>query len=186
MNIGTIFGGMGSSREMMISSLTEPSALLVLFVLAMAASSTNVSEIIRYLITNKLVFSPSFTFAFFAFVMITLAETGRIPIDNPATHLELTMTHEAMILEYTGRYLALIEWASQLKLMLYFVLISNLFFPWGMATNLSLTNLASGFLIIIVKLAIGGTLLIAIETGLAKMRLFRPLTFWDSFLFYVY
>ena len=131
MNIGTIFGGMGSSREMMISSLTEPSALLVLFVLAMAASSTNVSEIIRYLITNKLVFSPSFTFAFFAFVMITLAETGRIPIDNPATHLELTMTHEAMILEYTGRYLALIEWASQLKLMLYFVLISNLFSPGG-------------------------------------------------------
>lgn len=173
MDIGTTFGGMGSSREMMISSLAEPSALLVLFTLSMTASSTNIPVIMAYLVTSGFIVSPSFIFALFGFTMIAMAETGRIPIDNPATHLELTMTHEAMILEYSGRYLALIEWASQIKLMLYFVLISNIFFPWGIATTLSIQNLAGGFLIIIFKLALCGLILGIAETSMAKMRLFK-------------
>lgn len=173
MDIGTTFGGMGSSREMLISSLAEPSALLVFFTLAMVASSTNLAVIISHLVHGRFIFGPSFIFALFSFVMVTIAETGRIPIDNPYTHLELTMTHEAMILEYSGKYLALVEWAAQLKLMLYFALISNIFFPWGIATNLAVKNLALSLGIIIVKLFFCGIVLVIAETGLAKMRLFK-------------
>lgn len=173
MDIGTTFGGMGSSREMMISSLAEPSTLLVFFTLAMIASSTNLSSIIGHLITEGFIFTPSLIFALLSFALITLAETGRIPIDNPATHLELTMTHEAMILEYSGRYLALLEWASQIKLMLYFVLICNLFLPWGITTTLSSQNLSIALLVIIFKLALISIVLALTETSLAKMRLFK-------------
>lgn len=173
MDIGTAFGGMGSSREMLISSLAEPSALLVLFTLAMTASSTNLYLIIKHLIESSFVLRPSFVFAFLGLAMITLAETGRIPIDNPATHLELTMTHEAMILEYSGRYLALIEWSAQIKLMVYLVLLSNIFFPWGIATNLTLSSLSIGLLATILKLFGFGLILAITETNLAKLRLFR-------------
>lgn len=173
MDIGTTFGGMGSSREMLISSLAEPSALLVLFTLAMAAASTNLSSIVGYLASSNLVVRPSFIFAFLGLAMITLAENARIPIDNPSTHLELTMIHEAMVLEYSGRYLALVEWSAQIKLMIYLVLLSNIFFPWGIATNLTMTKLGVGLLAIVIKLFAGGAVLAITETNLAKFRLFK-------------
>lgn len=173
LDVGTAFGGMGSSREMTISSMAEPAMLMAIFTLTMTASTTNLSFAISHVLQEGLVLRPSFIFALFALAMVAIAETGRIPIDNPATHLELTMVHEAMILEYSGRHLALIEWASQLKLMLYGVLIANIFFPWGIAETMSLPALGYGFLAIIGKLALLAVLLALSETLFAKMRLFR-------------
>ncbi len=173
LDIGTAFGGMGASREMTISSLAEPAMLMAIFTLTMTASSTNLSFAIGYVLEQGVVLRPSFIFALFAMLLVAIAETGRIPVDNPATHLELTMIHEAMILEYSGRHLALIEWASQLKLMLYGVLIANIFFPWGIAEQLSLSALGYGLLYIFGKLAVLALLLALSETLFAKMRLFR-------------
>lgn len=173
LDIGTAFGGMGSSREMTISSLAEPAMLMAIFTLTMTASTTNLSFAIEHVLDEGLVLRPSFVFALFALILVAVAETGRIPVDNPATHLELTMIHEAMILEYSGRHLALIEWASQVKLMLYGVLIANIFFPWGIAQSFSLHDLGYGLLAILGKLAILAVLLAISETLLAKMRLFR-------------
>jgi formate hydrogenlyase subunit 4 len=173
LDIGTAFGGMGSSREMTISSLAEPAMLMAIFTLTMTASTTNLSVAIGHVVNDGLVLRPSFVFALFALILVAIAETGRVPVDNPATHLELTMIHEAMILEYSGRHLALIEWASQLKLMLYGVLIANIFFPWGIAESFTAPALAYGLLAITGKLALLGLLLALSETLLAKMRLFR-------------
>lgn len=173
LDVGTAFGGMGSSREMTISSLAEPAMLMAIFTLTMTASTTNLSLAIDHVVQEGLVLRPSFVFALFALILVAIAETGRVPIDNPATHLELTMIHEAMILEYSGRHLALIEWASQLKLMLYGVLIANIFFPWGIAESFTLPALANGLLAIGGKLAALGLFLAISETLLAKMRLFR-------------
>jgi formate hydrogenlyase subunit 4 len=173
LDIGTVFGGMGASREMTISSLAEPAMLMATFALAMMASSTNLSFVISHVLDQGLVLRPSFIFVLIAMVLVAIAETGRIPVDNPATHLELTMTHEAMILEYSGRHLALIEWASQLKLMIYGVLITNIFFPWGIAEHFTLLALGGGLLFIISKLAVLVVCLAISETLFAKMRLFR-------------
>jgi formate hydrogenlyase subunit 4 len=173
LDVGTAFGGMGSSREMTISSLAEPAMLMAIFTLTMAASTTNLSFAITYLLNDGLVLRPSFVFALAALVLVAVAETGRIPVDNPATHLELTMIHEAMILEYSGRHLALIEWASQLKLMLYGVLIANIFFPWGIAETFSIQALGYGLLAIMGKLGVLAIFLAMVETLFAKMRLFR-------------
>lgn len=173
LDIGTAFGGMGSSREMTISSLAEPAMLMAVFTLTMSASTTNLSFAIGHVLNEGLVLRPSFVFALFALILVAIAETGRVPVDNPATHLELTMIHEAMILEYSGRHLALIEWASQLKLMLYGVLIANIFFPWGIAETIGLQALGYGLLAIISKLAVLALLLAISETLVAKMRLFR-------------
>ncbi|MBU2569965.1 MAG: NADH-quinone oxidoreductase subunit H [Gammaproteobacteria bacterium] len=173
MDIGTAFGGMGASREMTISSMAEPAMLMVVFTLAMSAQTTNLSLAMQYVLDSGLVLRPSFVFALAALMLVAIAETGRIPIDNPATHLELTMIHEAMILEYSGRSLALMEWASQIKLMLYGVLIANMFFPWHIATDFSLEALAEGLLAIVLKLAALSVLLAFSETLLAKMRIFR-------------
>lgn len=173
LDIGTAFGGMGSSREMTISSLAEPAMLMAIFTLTMTASTTNLSLAIDHVLQEGLVLRPSFVFALFAMILVAIAETGRVPVDNPATHLELTMIHEAMILEYSGRHLALIEWASQLKLMLYGVLIANIFFPWGIAESFTLQALINGLLAIGGKLAVLGLFLAISETLLAKMRLFR-------------
>jgi len=173
LDIGTAFGGMGSSREMTISSLAEPAMLMAVFTLSMSASTTNLSVAIAHVLNQGVVLRPSFVFAWFALILVAIAETGRVPVDNPATHLELTMIHEAMILEYSGRHLALIEWASQVKLMLYGVLIANIFFPWGIAETFSLQALAYGLLVIMVKLAVLAILLTVSETLFAKMRLFR-------------
>jgi formate hydrogenlyase subunit 4 len=173
LDIGTAFGGMGSSREMTISTLAEPAMLMAIFTLTMTASSTNLSYAISYVLEQGVVLRPSFIFALFAMILVAIAETGRIPVDNPATHLELTMIHEAMILEYSGRHLALIEWASQIKLMLYGVLIANIFFPWGIAEQLTLPALGNALLLIIAKLGLLALLLALSETLFAKMRLFR-------------
>jgi len=177
MDIGTPFGGMGSSREMTISALAEPAMLMAVFTLSMVASSTNLSIVIEHLMAQGLVLRPSLFFALLSLLLVGIAETGRIPVDNPATHLELTMIHEAMILEYSGRHLALIEWAVQLKLMIYAVLIANIFFPWGIATTDSMSAIALGAGTLLVKLVLLGGLLAAGETLFAKMRLFRVSTF---------
>lgn len=173
MDIGTAFGGMGSSREMMIGALAEPVLLMTVFTLAMSASTTNLSEAVAFTLHGGLVVRPSFLFTFIALMMVAVAETGRIPIDNPVTHLELTMVHEAMILEYSGRFLALIEWASMIRLMVYFVLIANIYIPFGIATVPMPGALAMGLLAVTVKLALLGIVLVLWETIMAKMRLFR-------------
>lgn len=173
LDIGTAFGGMGSSREMTISTLAEPAMLMAIFTLTMTASTTNLSSAIAHVLNEGMILRPSFAFALLALILVTIAETGRIPVDNPATHLELTMIHEAMILEYSGRHLALIEWASQLKLMLYGVLIANIFLPWGIAENFSAKALGYGLLAITGKLALLAVMLAVSETVVAKMRLFR-------------
>jgi len=147
--------------------------LLAVFTLAMSVSSTNLSSVISTLLLHPFQLYPSFIFAFMGLVLVALAETGRIPVDNPATHLELTMIHEAMILEYCGRHLALMEWGAMLKLMLYAVLLVNLFSPWGIALSFAPAALAFAGLILMVKLLLLGLALAVAETGLAKMRLFR-------------
>jgi len=173
LDIGTAFGGMGSSREMTIAALAEPAMLMAIFTLAMTAGSTNLSTAIHRVLEAGLVLRPSFLFALLALAMVAVAETGRIPVDNPATHLELTMIHEAMILEYSGRHLALIEWASQVKLMIYAVLIANIFWPWGIARVFTPEALAVGVTAIAAKLAGLAVILVVWETVLAKMRIFR-------------
>lgn len=173
MDIGTAFGGMGSSREMTIASLAEPAMLMAIFAISLAGRSTSLSQIVQVMYTGQSVLRPSLAFAFIAFVLITLAETGRIPVDNPATHLELTMVHEAMILEYSGRHLALIEWAGMMKLFLFISLGACLFFPWGIDRTGDAAGIALAFVYLLIKLAASGVVLVLIETGLAKMRLFR-------------
>jgi formate hydrogenlyase subunit 4 len=173
LDVGTAFGGMGSSREMMIGALAEPALLMTVFTVSMSASTTNLSEAMGFTLSSGLVLRPSFVFAMLGLMLVAVAETGRVPVDNPATHLELTMVHEAMILEYTGRHLALIEWASAIKLMLYMTLIANLFLPWGIAIELTPRELAGGLVAIAAKLALLGMVLVVWEISLAKMRVFR-------------
>ncbi len=173
MDVGTSFGGMGASREMLISALAEPAMLMAIFTLTMSAHSTNLSSVIEHVLDAGLLLRPSFLFALLGLLLVAVAETGRIPVDNPATHLELTMVHEAMILEYSGRHLALMEWAAQIKLMLYGVLLSNIFLPWGIASRLDAGSLLLGLVVIVAKLAVLGVILAVSETVVAKMRLFR-------------
>jgi formate hydrogenlyase subunit 4 len=173
MDIGTAFGGMGSSREMTIAALAEPAMLMAVFTLSMTAGSTNLSSAIHYVLEAGLVLRPSFLFALLALAMVAVAETGRVPVDNPATHLELTMIHEAMILEYSGRHLALIEWAAQIKLMIYAVLVANIFWPWGIAQEFTSEALGIGVVAIATKLTALAVVLVVWETVLAKMRIFR-------------
>ena len=175
MDIGTAFGGMGSSREMTIASLAEPAMLMAVFTLAMtAATHQPVRRRSHYILQAGLVLRPSFLFALLALAMVAVAETGRIPVDNPATHLELTMMHEAMILEYSGRHLALIEWAAQIKLMIYAVLIANIFWPWGIAAGIHVRRRwRIGVVAIAAKLTLLAVVLVVWETVMAKMRLFR-------------
>jgi len=173
MDIGTAFGGMGSSREMTIASLAEPAMLMAIFTISLGSASTSLAQIVSSIQSGQLLLRPSFAFAILAFVLIALAETGRIPVDNPATHLELTMIHEAMILEYSGRHLALIEWAGMMKLSLYCYLGIAAFFPWGIAASRDMRALGLAFVALALKLAVIGLGIVLIETGLAKMRIFR-------------
>ncbi|HET7342968.1 MAG TPA: NADH-quinone oxidoreductase subunit H [Methylomirabilota bacterium] len=171
---GSAFGGMGSSREMTISALAEPTVALAIFALALGAGSTNLGQIVARTMTNPgAALSPGHLLAFAALFVVMLAETGRLPIDNPATHLELTMIHEAMVLEYSGRYLALIEWASALKLLVFFALLGNLFVPWGVAVALTPGALALAVASLLVKLAVLAVAVAVLETRVAKLRLFR-------------
>jgi formate hydrogenlyase subunit 4 len=173
LDAGTAFGGMGASREMTIASLAEPAMLLVVFTFAVTANTTNLSTAVDHTLGGGFVLRPSFIFIALALLMVAVAETGRIPVDNPATHLELTMIHEAMVLEYSGRHLALIEWANQTKLMIYGVLFVDLFIPWGVAYEISAANVAIGAAAVAAKLAFLGLVLAISETVMAKLRLFR-------------
>jgi formate hydrogenlyase subunit 4 len=173
MDIGTSFGGLGGRREMLIGFLAEPALLMVIFTTAMICQSTSVATIVETLAHRDFIIYPSLAFAGVAFTFVSLAENARVPVDNPATHLELTMIHEAMILEYSGRHLALIEWASSLKLYAYSCLGLALFFPWGIAAGDSFVGLLGAIPLLLFKLTIGGFLLATIETINAKMRIFR-------------
>jgi len=159
---------------MTIASLAEPAMLMAIFTISLGSATTSLAEIVRNIQSGQhLLLRPSFAFAILAFVLIALAETGRIPVDNPATHLELTMIHEAMILEYSGRHLALIEWAGMMKLSLFAYLGVAAFFPWGIAASRDLRALGLAFAAMLLKLAAIGGGIVLIETGLAKMRIFR-------------
>jgi formate hydrogenlyase subunit 4 len=174
MDVGTAFGGIGSSREMLISSLAEPAMLLVVFTVALVARTTQLSAIADHMISAPVGLRVSLGLGLFAFVFIAVAENARIPIDNPATHLELTMVHEAMVLEYSGRHLAMIEAASALKLVLYFSLLACVFLPRGTATtDRGLTALGLGIGAYLLKLLVLAALLPVGETAVAKMRVFR-------------
>lgn len=174
MDVGTSFGGIGSSREVMIASLAEPAMLLIVFSLALVAGATQLSTIASFMGSPAVGLRVSLGMSLIAIIMVAIAENARIPVDNPATHLELTMVHEAMVLEYSGRHLAMIELAAFLKLLLYVSLISCVFVPWGMVT--ATAGPASYGLAIVAyigKLAVAGTLLAVFETATAKMRVFR-------------
>jgi formate hydrogenlyase subunit 4 len=171
---GSPFGGMGASREVTVAALAEPTLALAIFALAVRAGSTNLGQIVsRTMADPTAALSPGHLLAFGALFMVMLAETGRLPVDNPATHLELTMIHEAMVLEYSGRYLALIEWAAMLKLVVFFVLLGNLFVPWGVATTLTPGALLVALGCLLLKLAVLAAAVAVFETRVAKLRLFR-------------
>ena len=174
LDVGTSFGGIGSSREMMIASLAEPAMLMVVFTVSLLAGSTQLSSIAASMQGPDVGVRVSLALALVGLVMVAIAENARIPIDNPATHLELTMVHEAMILEYSGRHLALIEAASYVKLLLYMSVIACVFFPWGVAiSGQGFTAYLIGLAVYTVKLVAGGFLLAVFETAIAKMRVFR-------------
>lgn len=174
MDVGTSFGGIGSSREVMIASLAEPAMLMIVFSLALIAGSTALSTMAEFMAAPEVGLRVSLGLALIALVIVALAENARIPVDNPATHLELTMVHEAMILEYSGRHLALIELAAALKLLLYISLIACLFVPAGLATPISnWAALVAGLFAYLIKLVVGGALLGVFEVSIAKMRVFR-------------
>ena len=183
LDVGTSFGGIGSSREMMIASLAEPAMLMVVFTLSLLAGSTQLSSIAAALQSPEVGLRVSLALALVALIMVALAENARIPVDNPATHLELTMVHEAMILEYSGRHLALIEAASYLKLLLYVSLIACVFFPWGLASAAQGGGAyLSAAVVYIAKLGATGFALAVFETAIAKMRVFRVSDFLGAAL----
>ena len=171
---GTAFGGMGASREMTIAAIAEPTIALSIFGLAVGAGSTNLGRIVAETLAHPSAsISPGHLLGFAALFTVMLAETGRLPVDNPSTHLELTMIHEAMTLEYSGRYLALIEWASALRLLIFFSLLANMFAPWGVATTLTPAALGMAAVALVAKLAALGIVVALLETRIAKLRLFR-------------
>jgi formate hydrogenlyase subunit 4 len=174
MDVGTSFGGIGSSREVMIASLAEPAMIMITFTLALLAGTTQLSSIAGFMLETNVGLRVSLGLALVALIMVAIAENARIPVDNPATHLELTMVHEAMVLEYSGRHLAMIEAAAALKLLLYVSLLGCVFLPWGMAAPYAgLIAYALGVVAYVLKLAVGGLLLALFETAIAKMRVFR-------------
>jgi formate hydrogenlyase subunit 4 len=174
LDVGTSFGGIGSSREVMIASLAEPAMIMIVFTVALIAGSTQLSNMAVHLVSSEVGLRVSLGLALLALIMVAIAENARIPVDNPATHLELTMVHEAMVLEYSGRHLALIDLAASLKLLLYVSLIACLFLPWGLASaGDGIGGSAFGVAAYLGKLAVAGLLLAVLETSIAKMRVFR-------------
>ena len=175
LDAGSTFGGMGSSREAIVASLTEPAMILSIFAIALTAGSTNLSTIVhKTALMEGIVTDPSpHLMALAALFIVAIAETGRVPVDNPATHLELTMIHEAMILEYSGRYLALVEWTAGLKLLVFLSLIANVFAPWGIATSVEPTALIVGLATYLLKVSGLAVLIGVLESMFAKLRLFR-------------
>ena len=174
LDTASAFGGMGSSRAMTIAALAEPTIALAIFGMAVAAGSTNLGEIVaRTLSHPEATLSAGHLMAFAALFIVMLAETGRLPVDNPATHLELTMIHEAMTLEYSGPYLALVEWSGQMKFFLFLALLSNLVFPWGVSVEMTPGAILVGVGALVLKLVVLATGLAILETRLAKLLLFR-------------
>lgn len=173
MDIGTAFGTLGARREMLIGFLAEPALLTVLFSSSLIASSTALKTIVNKVSQNEFTIYPSLVFAAMAFVLVFLAENARVPVDNPATHLELTMIHEALILEYSGRHLALLEWAAALKLFAYSTIGIALFLPWGITDGMDPPRMFLALVLLILKLAILGVILALVETLSAKLRIFR-------------
>ena len=183
LDVGTSFGGIGSSREMMIASLAEPAMIMIVFTIALIAGSTQLSSVAAYTMSHEVGLRVSLALSLVALLMVAIAENGRIPIDNPATHLELTMVHEAMVLEYSGRHLAMIELAASLKLVLYISLIVCIFVPWGMApAGAGLGAYAAGLGFYLIKLFVGGIALALFEMAIAKMRVFRYAEFLGAAL----
>jgi formate hydrogenlyase subunit 4 len=174
MDAGSTFGGMGSSREMLVSSLIEPAILLAFFSVALLTGTTSLELVSEAIATSGAdLVGPALLLAFAAFVIALLAENARVPVDNPATHLELTMIHEGMLLEYSGKDLALMEYASMTKLALFITVAWSAFLPWGMATELTAGALALGLVVFVVKFALLAVLIAVIESSMAKLRLFR-------------
>ncbi|WER47921.1 NADH-quinone oxidoreductase subunit H [Cupriavidus sp. WKF15] len=173
MDVGTAFGTLGARREMLVGFLAEPALLMVLFSASLVSKSTSLTTIVETIAHRDLAIYPGLAFAGVAFTMVSLAENARVPVDNPATHLELTMIHEALILEYSGRHLALLEWAASLKLFAYSCIGLALFFPWGVAEAQAPLAMLLALPALLFKLIVGGILLAALETVSAKMRIFR-------------
>ena len=175
LDAGSTFGGMGSSREAIVATLAEPAMMLSIFAIALTAGSTNLSTIVHKtaLMEGIITAPPPHLMALVAFFVVVLAETGRVPVDNPATHLELTMIHEAMLLEYSGRYLALLEWSAGIKLVVFLSVIANVFAPWGIATSVTPASVAIGMIVYVVKVSALAFLIGMIESMFAKLRLFR-------------
>jgi formate hydrogenlyase subunit 4 len=174
LDAGSAFGGMGSSREMTISSMAEPTMLLSIFAMALVVGTTSLGGIsYRLAISGLDLVRPSLFLAFAAFFIATLAENARLPIDNPSTHLELTMIHEAMVLEYSGKQLALIELSSMVRLVLFLAVLSSVFMPWGIATNTLASSLTIGVFVFLAKIGILVAVIALIESSFSKMRLFR-------------
>jgi formate hydrogenlyase subunit 4 len=168
------FGGMGSSREMTLSAIAEPAMMLAIFTVASSAGSTNLSQIV--VVSQEpgwKLLDPAHVLAFSAMFIVLLAETGRIPVDNPATHLELTMIHEAMLLEYSGRNLALIEWGSSIKQLVLMTLLANIFFPFGLPVEQTPISIVFALLFFLIKIVVLGGAVVVVETTNAKLRLFR-------------
>ena len=174
LDTGSSFGGLGSSREMTISAIAEPAMMLAIFTVALGANSTNLSEMAKVAVTQSWRFlAPSQMLAFAALFIVLIAETGRIPIDNPATHLELTMIHEAMVLEYSGPYLALIEWGASIKQLVLMTLLVNTFFPFGLSSDWTLGTVGLGLTVYLAKMLLLSGLIVLVETTNAKLLLFR-------------
>lgn len=174
LDAGSPFGGLGSSREMTISAIAEPALMLAVFTVALSAVSTNLSSMAQAAVGQSWRFlAPSQMLAFASLFIVLIAETGRIPVDNPATHLELTMIHEAMILEYSGPYLALIEWSAWMKQLILMTLLMNVFFPYGLSAGGSAAGIVISVSLYVTKLAILALAVVVVETVNAKLRLFR-------------
>jgi formate hydrogenlyase subunit 4 len=174
LDAGSAFGGMGSSREVAVAALAEPTVIVAVLALALRAGTIDLGGIAERLGREPaLALNPGHVLAFAAFFIVMLAETGRLPVDNPSTHLELTMIHEAMVLEYSGRHLALVEWAASMKLALFLGLLANLFFPWGLPASTAPLAVAVGVVVLAAKVAVLAAAVGLIETSVAKLRLFR-------------
>jgi formate hydrogenlyase subunit 4 len=174
LDAGSAFGGMGSSREMMVSSIVEPTMLLSIFAMGLISGTTSLGAIASALSISGIdLVRPALFLASAAFFISTIAENARVPVDNPTTHLELTMIHEGMILEYSGKKLGLMELSSMTRLVLYFTILSNVFFPWGIANDLSAISLGVGLVAILAKVLFLGLIIAIIESSISKLRLFR-------------
>jgi formate hydrogenlyase subunit 4 len=174
LDAGSTFGGMGSSREMLVSALIEPAILLSFFTVALLTGTTSLVSVTSVIAdSGASLIGPSLLLAFAAFLIAILAENARVPVDNPSTHLELTMIHEAMLLEYSGRELAVMEYSSMLKLVLFMTIAWNAFLPWGVATELTASAVALGIIVFLVKVLVMALVIAIIESSMAKFRLFR-------------